>query len=272
MLRALGLALGFLTRIAVRMGPIEASDYARALFWFPTVGALLAAILATAFWVSSGWLSAHVAAALTLALWVWLTGGLHADGLADTADGLSAAHGNPARALEVMRDPRVGAHGALSLVVVGVVKYALLVDLAQVTGGWLALAAALGTSLCAARFWVAQCVVHFPSARKDGMGVRFRNAASRELAVLGVVPWLALAALLAYYQPGLLRLQALAALGCGALLLTLAWRWSKSFGGLTGDLYGALVELGEAGTLLAWHVLASPLLTEPLLNGNHGRS
>lgn len=266
MFAALSLALGFLTRISVVVSAPQPVHFSRALFWFPFVGVVLAALLSGVLWGSSWVLGPTVAAALTLAAWAWVTGGLHADGLADTVDGLSASHRDAQRGLDVMRDPNIGAHGALSLVVVYVLKFALLVNLAQhAQGTGLALVAALVAALCAsiagARFWVAQVVLVFPSARKDGMGARFRVAPRRELALLGIAPWVAIALLLAWYDTRLLLLQAASFVCMGALMLALAWRWSKSFGGLTGDLYGALIELGETCSLLVWLLLCSPLLT-----------
>lgn len=262
MIAALSLALGFLTRISVMVSAPEPVHFSRALFWFPFVGLVLAALLSVVLWGSSWVFGPTVAAALTLAAWAWLTGGLHADGLADTVDGLSAAHRDSQRGLAVMRDPNIGAHGALSLIVVYLLKFALLVNLAQhAQGTALALAAALCASIAGARFWVAQVVLVFPSARKEGMGARFRSAPSRGLAVLGIAPWAVTAALLAWHDASLLWLQAASVACMGALMFSLAWRWSKSFGGLTGDLYGALVELGETSCLLVWLLLCSPLLT-----------
>ncbi|MEV4423409.1 adenosylcobinamide-GDP ribazoletransferase, partial [Patulibacter sp. NPDC049589] len=112
-------AVGFLTRIPVPFGPDEAPRLTAAASWFPAVGAGVGAVgggvLALAALIPGAG-PAGVAAALGLAATVAVTGALHEDGLADTADGLGVL-GDRARRLEVMRDSRIGTFGALALLV-----------------------------------------------------------------------------------------------------------------------------------------------------------
>ncbi|HMI92808.1 MAG TPA: adenosylcobinamide-GDP ribazoletransferase, partial [Polyangiales bacterium] len=116
LLRALLAAIGFLTRLPVgRKWEIGAEDLGRALYFFPWAGALLGALLLVLERVLHGHLSLElIALALTAAL-AALTGGLHLDGVADICDGLAGGRGNRARTLEIMRDSRIGALGALAL-------------------------------------------------------------------------------------------------------------------------------------------------------------
>ncbi|HEX2731224.1 MAG TPA: adenosylcobinamide-GDP ribazoletransferase [Polyangiaceae bacterium] len=257
MLLALRLALGLLTRIPVQPGAGSDRDLGRSLFWFPFVGSLLGVTLSLVLGTAALLVGPNVAAALTLAAWLWLTGGLHADGLADSIDGLSASHADRERGLDVMRDPNIGAHGALALVTSSIIKYALLTELARLSArDGVASIAALTSSLLFARFWVAQMMVSFPAARKSGMGARFRTAASRGLAHSGAL-WLGLGvAALAWFNSELSLVSLAVGLVVGAIVGSLAWKWSKHFGGLTGDLYGALVEFGELAGLLCWQVQA----------------
>jgi adenosylcobinamide-GDP ribazoletransferase len=116
MLRALACAILFLTRIPLPRFTLDASDFARSSGFFAWVGALLAALL----WIASALLTpalgARLSALLLIVLWVAITGGLHLDGLADTVDGVSGGRSERARTLEIMRDSRIGSHGAVALV------------------------------------------------------------------------------------------------------------------------------------------------------------
>jgi adenosylcobinamide-GDP ribazoletransferase len=123
------LALTFLTKFPwVRTAPAEEQALARSMFWFPWVGALLGVV----FWgVWAGLqrvLPAPAAAGVLLGLTVLSTGGLHLDGLADTADGLAGGR-NPEERLRIMKDSRVGTFGVLSLVVVLVLKFSFFLAL-----------------------------------------------------------------------------------------------------------------------------------------------
>ena len=97
------LALTFLTKLPWPWrGPADETALARSMFWFPWVGALLGLIFWGA-WLGLQKMPAPAAAGLLLMLTVWVTGGLHLDGLADTTDGLGGGH-NPADALRIMKD------------------------------------------------------------------------------------------------------------------------------------------------------------------------
>src|SRR5262249_10936704 len=106
MLKQLGLAFGFLTVFPMPQSKYEPDDLGKAGKWFPFVGLWIGAIL---FGAESAELQAFkplLSGAMTVTLWVLVTGGLHLDGLADCCDGLPAAV-SPERRLEIMRDPRM---------------------------------------------------------------------------------------------------------------------------------------------------------------------
>src|SRR5690606_13794597 len=90
------------------------------------------ACLAAAVW-AGGLATPWIGALLGLVMWVWITGGLHLDGLSDVADGLGAAHRDPDRFLEVLRDPHIGAFGTMAMTIQIVAK---LVLLAALSGAW----------------------------------------------------------------------------------------------------------------------------------------
>lgn len=244
-------AWSFLTRFPAPRAPLADTAAGSSLAYFPWIGALLGALGAAGLVGFSALLGPTLGAALALALYSWFTGGLHLDGWADTVDGWSAAHADAKRALEVMRDGRIGAHGATALTLLLLIKAAALHTLALgpaalAVGAWV-MAAALGR--CAA-VWALR---RFPSARSSGWGASLRLA-TRHRSRWGVL----LCPLLLFLGFGLVTsLQEVAwALAAAFTVAAVTWffatRWARLWGGLTGDHYGALIELGEAACLVAW--------------------
>jgi adenosylcobinamide-GDP ribazoletransferase len=241
----LPLALTFLTKLPWPWrGPADETALARSLFWFPWVGALLG----LGFWVAWAGLQkilpAPAAAALLLGLTVWVTGGLHLDGLADTADGLGGGH-TPETALRIMKDSRVGAFGVISLVLALILKFSLFLSLAAQTHG----AAVLVLFPVISRWGMVLLAYLSPYARPEGglgqamtLGVSPRVLAGASLAA-GVLSVLILGA------PGLVLFGAAAALvWLGSLY------FQRRLGGITGDILGAANEVLEilvlAGALM----------------------
>ena len=136
LMRGLLVALGFLTRIPV---PVRVFDDACAqrtsLAWYPMVGLIVGALLTGVFIVLPRE-HALLSAALTLLAWVVLTGGLHLDGLADSADAWVGGFGDRARTLEIMKDPRSGPAGVTAVVLLLLLKFAALARL-PVENAWL---------------------------------------------------------------------------------------------------------------------------------------
>ncbi len=94
-MQAFGHALQFLTRVpGLRLAAPREGDLSRAAVWFPLVGGLIGAALAAAMWAGAH-ASPWIGALLGLFVWVWITGGLHLDGLGDVADALAASHHSP---------------------------------------------------------------------------------------------------------------------------------------------------------------------------------
>jgi len=240
MLRPLAIAFGFLTRLPVSTGTVEASELGRAVTWFPAVGAALGAIVAGAQLLLDGRIAPGLVAVALVALVAALTGGLHLDGLADVFDALGGGRGSRERMLAIMRDSRIGAHGAAALVLLLAAKLAAVSALVGPGPGsrdhassW-----ALFGAPIAARWAVVPLVVWFPYARPEGLGKAFHGHAGRaQLAGATVVAAVAIGWL---GPPALL-----AALAALATTLGVAIWLQRRLGGLTGDVYGAAIELAE---------------------------
>ncbi len=259
--RGLRTALSLFTVLPVGGGAeLADGDAAAAVLWLPAVGLLLGGLgagvlLAVGAGGASGALGASegsgphrlLGAALAVALLAVLTGGLHLDGLADTADGLGSRR-PAARALDIMRRPDAGPMGVAALVLVLLIQVAALAALARppVAAAALVLAAVTGR--------VAVVVATgFPAARPGGFGALVagrtagRHRAATAAALFGVI---AVAGVLGGGWTLAVRglVAVLAGLLAGAFLSFVAWR---RLGGMTGDVFGAIVEVSTATVLVA---------------------
>jgi adenosylcobinamide-GDP ribazoletransferase len=231
------LAFQFLTRLPVGNGALAGADLGRSCAWFPLPGVVLGLVPAAALHLAGAHLPPPIAAVLAVAAIAWMTGGLHLDGVADVFDGLGGGHGDRERILRIMRDSRIGAHGATALVLVLAMKLAAVAELAARGTLW-----PLVVAPAVARFAVVPLVVLFPYAREEGLGRAFRGTAGgREIAIAAVLA----AAAVAPFAPASLGPAAAALLAAAGLALAV----SRRLGGLTGDAYGAAIELAEAALL-----------------------
>lgn len=197
---------------------------------------------------------------MVLVLWVLLTGGLHWDGLADIADGLGGGR-DPASRLEIMKDSRIGAFGALALICGLVLKGVFLRLLFSQYGSFLPLLGILILIGSTARGGQVLGIFLFPYARKEGMGRFFKERTGTRHLLAAVATVLLLATGLYGVVGGLIALGGLAAAVVAGLCL------SAPLGGLTGDAYGALTEGGEILLLLAVTALPREFLEPGLLLG-----
>lgn len=208
---------------------------ARTLRWFPAVGAGIGAVLALVWIGASELWSPAVAAVLVLSADLAITGMLHFDGLADSADGL-LPHLDRRRRLDVMRTPDVG---AFALTVVPVVLLARWAALA----GNVVEPAALVAVWAASRTVMAVVPAVVPYARSEGLASAFLGGARRWVAV-----WLLPAGALLAVSHGFVGVVALVAgLAAGALVVGVARR---RLGGFTGDVLGAAAVLTETVSLV----------------------
>ena len=173
-------------------------------------------------------------------LWVGITGGLHLDGVMDTADGLAVP--DPTRRLAVMKDSATGAFGAIAGAMLLILKTTALTDLD--TGRWLVLALASGWGRWGQLF----AIVRYPYLRASGKGSLHKAATQSALHLL--LPLLTLLGFSSLYPlttPTATALNTVVlTLGGGAIAIGLASGFASKFGGHTGDTYGATVEWSEA--------------------------
>jgi adenosylcobinamide-GDP ribazoletransferase len=234
-------AVGFLTRLPI--GPPAEGDWrlADAAWAFPLVGAGVGAIAAFAFLVAEllG-LGDGPAALLAVLVGVCVTGALHEDGLADSADGIFGGADRQSR-LAIMRDSRHGTFGVVAIVLSVALRAAALAQTGEAIYAGLALIAAHAASraLLPAAMWA------LPPARPDGLAVeagRPRSASAIAAVAIGIVitlaalgPWLGLMAF---------AVSAVAVFVAGMMV-------HRRIGGYTGDVLGAFQQIAEIAILLA---------------------
>ncbi|HQP25672.1 MAG TPA: adenosylcobinamide-GDP ribazoletransferase [Smithellaceae bacterium] len=237
-MRNLRTAFGLLTTLPVGL-PEDwlPGDSGRAGVWYPLVGMVIGGLVWLAWRVLNLCFPPFMAGALTLLVWVVITGGLHLDGLADCCDGLLGS-AMPERRLEIMKDPHLGVFGGIGLILTFLVK-AVALSLLPSSSGWgIILAAAISR-------WFILPASLLPLANPDGMGADFVSGLRRGTIFVTAILPLGLAFLLGL--PGLFAV--LAALAAAVAVLGLAWNRIK---GVTGDVFGMLVEVIEGVVLLSF--------------------
>lgn len=250
-LRLFCIALQFFTRIPVPAWVGWTPEWMHASArHYPAVGlcigAVGAAVLALA---AQGW-PLSVAVGLSMAATVWMTGGFHEDGLADTCDGLGGSVSRE-RALTIMKDSRLGSYGALGLVGVLGLKAVTLhglvtVDLlpAAVATVW---AQALSRVAPVVLLWVLPYAGDVEHAKAKPMAQQISGRGL--LAVLG---WAAVASVAAVAVLGDLRPVLAGLLGLAGMVLWCGRWFHGRLGGYTGDTLGASQQLSELAALLGW--------------------
>lgn len=243
-MRAVLVAFAFLTRIPVGRGTVSDRDLGRSVGFFPVVGLVLGFFLAGTAYLLGGYVPVLPLAVILTAILAAATGALHLDGLADLFDGLAGGRGDTRRTLEIMRDSRIGAQGAVALVLLMFGKITALAAVLE-HRDYLSLAA----FPVIARWVVTPQIALYPYARAEGLGRAFSGEAGLAQVLLATATMVAVSAGL-----GLpVAKQALLALA----VTTLMGLWLRGrLGGLTGDIYGATIEIGETTALLtaALHV------------------
>ena len=239
MIAQVAAAFAFLTRLPVaRHTVFDAKDVGHAMRWFPLVGALLGGIYIAALWVLARMFPPLVVSVIIVAIEAAITGGMHLDGVADTADGFGGGRTRE-DVLRIMRDHAIGAYGAIALILViglKITTIAALIDtrrasyallLAPILGRWSAVL--LSATESYAR----------PAGSPSGFVGRAELIIATVFAVMAAFtldPWRGI--------PGFVLVA-----GGSAWW---GWRCRRRIGGVTGDTLGAAIEIAECLVLLTY--------------------
>jgi adenosylcobinamide-GDP ribazoletransferase len=235
---AFAAAVRLLTVLPLPIRPSTPEAIAKSPAFFPLVGLGVGGTMALANWLAGLALPALPAAALAVAAGAAVSGAMHLDGLADTFDGLFGGR-TPERRLEIMKDAGLGTFGVVAVVAVLIVKWSAIASLGFGSGWAVILVAPAFARLASA--WVMATSNY---VRPAGLGSPYRSGFGPHLLIS-----LFLSAVVAVVLLGPWALVAVAvSMAVGEL--TARFAAARLGGGVTGDVYGACVELAEAASLL----------------------
>lgn len=228
----------------------DAERFSDSLYWFPLVGLLLGAAQALLAWAgaATGW--DELAALLVLLAGVLLTRGIHADGLADLADGFFGGREREKR-LRIMKDPTVGSFGAVALILLMLLKWIAALRLIQY-GAY----GVIASGVVLARMAQVILAERLPYARSEGgTAVSFVNGAGIGHLLVALLSASFFISMLMRFDPLAVSVLLITSFLTAAGVAVLSWRM---IGGVTGDVLGAVSELTEAvvwtsGALLLFH-------------------
>lgn len=238
MIRGLIVALQFLTRLPVNI-QVDFNDenIGKSTFFFPYVGILLGFLSSILYYIMSPF-NIQIASFLTLVVMIILTGGLHLDGLSDTVDGFFSNR-DKEKTLEIMKDSRIGAFGVLSLILIILFKYILISNMD------VNLPVALALSMGNSRLIALTQIAFKKVARPGGLGHMVSKSNPKKYIIYSIIIYLLIISYIdiIYFIPLIVSFIA------GEVISLYSY---KKIDGLTGDIYGATIEVTEAISLLAF--------------------
>jgi adenosylcobinamide-GDP ribazoletransferase len=232
------IALQFLTRLPLPAVVVNEYRLGKSTMWFPFAGMIIGLGLTVVFVCGHHLFPAAVLAVLLLFTEVMFTGGMHLDGYTDTIDGLFSGRSLEG-ILEIMRDSRVGAFGAIGLILLLLLKYALYLSLPDKM-----LPEALFFMPVVSRWSMVLAIICFSYRRQAGLGKAFQEHAGK-IELLGASVFTIICSYLSLSWFGLMSFVCVV----GYTLLFCFWM-TRKLGGMTGDTYGALAETAGVFFLL----------------------
>ena len=246
-MKSLLIAIQFLTRVPVKTKTQwDDKSIAQSVLYYPLIGLIIGLVTGfSAFLLEA--LQPMLGAVIVLLLWVFITGGLHLDGLADSADAWAGGYANRQRSLEIMKDPSAGPFAVVVLVLLILVKYIAVVTLLESNLFWLlCVAPVLG------RLSVIVLFLTTPYVREQGLGSIMASHLNRKLSYLVVIITLTIVLAVLPFMVFLLVLSA-----CIIVLYLLRYLMMSRLEGMTGDTIGASLEIIEAVSVFVLAAMVS---------------
>lgn len=238
LLKQIGGAIAFYTRMPLPQ--TWTLDFERIAPWAPLIGLGLGASLGLLDYGLAQWqMPVLTRSALIVSLWVGATGGLHLDGVIDTADGLAVM--DPEQRLSVMSDSRAGAFGVMAGSIVVLLKVCALSDL-SISHVW-----AIITAMVWGRIAQVIAIAAYPYLKPEGKGAFHTDSFQipRDLWP-ALLPILLIAMGQCFWHPLAWSTVIWGILGGSSVAVGVSYWFYRQFQGMTGDVYGAIVEWTEA--------------------------
>ena len=229
------ISLQFLTIINIKTDtPIDEKSFGKSVIFFPLIGAFIGVLLVIISRLTSAFLPVSVSDAIVLAVLILVTGGLHIDGFADTVDGFAGGK-NKDDILRIMKDSRIGTFGVVGIVMLLLTKYLSIYSLQEDIKYFILIAMPV-----IGRWSVLPMGLFFKYARIDGgTGKIFAESIRLKELIIGTV------IVLSIIIP-LFRLNGFLMLAVIFIVTLLIGRYSKrKINGITGDVFGATIEINE---------------------------
>lgn len=221
------------------------ADFSKSSIFFPLIGLLIGGILYV-FYLLLKYveLPAHLQAGLLLTIWVFLSGGLHLEGLADMIDGFSGGE-NKEEIISIMKDGTIGAKGAIALILLTLLKYLLLFSLVESDGGTIL----LFTPMLGRWSMVIAAYSGKPASSSNTLSNMFtRHLGKKELLISTLL--VVVFSLLIFSGQSIFKPLILFFTTIGLTLILVTYSKHK-IGGICGDVIGAVNEANELIVLLA---------------------
>ena len=251
------IGLQFLTRIfVVKQSIWTEQSFGESVKFFPAVGAVLGICYAAIVGATSLLNLPLFTGAVGFSLMIILTGGIHCDGLMDSADGLFSGRERE-KILEIMKDSRAGAFGVVSMILVAAIEIATLTELALLSTWWLC--AAIFSAPIIGRLMMVVTIGAFPYARQSGMGKAFAQFTTRRTIIFAAGETI----LLLFPLSLISQIFFLCAASASCVALIVTWKFAnfstEKIGGVTGDIYGAVTTLAEMFSLITFLLIGNYL-------------
>ena len=251
------IGLQFLTRIfIVKQSVWTEQSFGESVKYFPAVGAVLGIICSGVVGAVNHLGLPMFTGAIGFASLIVLTGGIHCDGLMDSADGLFSGRERE-KILEIMKDSRAGSFGVVAMILIAALEVSTLTELARLSTWWLC--AAIYSAPIIARLMMVVTIGAFPYARPDGMGKAFAKFTTRRTILLAAGETTLLLLPLVFVS----KIFFLSSAAATMIALLVAWKFAtfakEKIGGVTGDIYGAVTMLAELSALITFLLIAAAL-------------
>jgi adenosylcobinamide-GDP ribazoletransferase len=231
-------ATTFLTRVGPGAQVTEAKDVARGVPWFPIVGGLIGAVMAALYAGLDPFLPPLVSATLVVGFGVWVTGAIHEDGLADTADAFGGVRSTE-DARRILKDPTLGSYGVAALVFSLILRIGALAAL-DTSSAFMLLPVVHATS----RAGAIGLLGFGRTAADEGLGATYASGVRRAQVIAAAGAGIAIGAIVVGPLVGLM----VAGVGIGCMVVGLIAH--RRIGGVTGDVLGAAEQVSELIALL----------------------